>query len=211
MSEASTIITVVMREKSEGALSKLKGVSGSIRDFWIDHLWVDLAFAAAIIVAHMVLVLTIPLTDVLGNALPADRRGAYSSAAIVVSLLGSFSSVAISQLSAAKGARADALRRQGAEDLARSWRSVFRTGMVAAVAAIFCLLVDPSVVTSAWLPVAARWIFEFCVALSTVKFFRLSALFYEVITLASRDSGESDAEDLAPGLKPVPDWNKKAS
>jgi predicted lysophospholipase L1 biosynthesis ABC-type transport system permease subunit len=200
-----------MLHRSEGALARSSGWSRSIRDFWIDRLWVDLAIAAVVIGAHMALVLAFSATDVLGNALPVDRRGAYSSAAIVVSLLGSFSSVAISQLSSAKGARADALRKQGAEDLARSWRSVFRTGMVAAVVAIFCLLVDPSVVTDSWVPVAARWIFEFCVALSAVKFLRLSALFYEVITLASRDSGESDTNDLATGLKPVPGWNKKAS
>jgi uncharacterized membrane protein len=186
-------------------LTKLKDLVERLRSFWIDHLWTDLALAGLVLGLHIVLVLTLPLTDVLGLAAPADRRSAYSSTAIVVSLLGSFSAVAISQLSSAKGARADALRRQSAEDLARNWRSVFRVGMGAAMVAIVCLLVDPSRDVVSWVPVVARWTFEFCVFLATVKFFRLSALFYEVITLATRSTAEAE-DALEPALNPVADW-----
>jgi len=190
-------------------VNRVKKAIGVVRGFWIDHLWVDPSVAAILLGIHMALVWGYPVADLLGNALPADRRSAYSSAAIVVSLLGSFSSVAISQLSAAKGVRADALRRQGAESLARSWRSVFRVGMVAAVVAILCLLVDPSVVVVNALPVVARWTFEFCVFLATMKFLRLSALFFEVITLAARGSEDDLVEVRGPALKAVPDWPQK--
>jgi|GEM_PF-5799516 len=190
-------------------MNRIKVMISAVRDFWIDHLWFDAAVAGVLLIAHMVLVWLLPAVDLLGNALPADRRSAYSSAAIVVSLLGSFSSVAISQLSAAKGARADALRQQGAKDLARSWRSVFRVGMIAAVVAILCLLVDPSVVVVSVVPVVARWAFEYCVFLATMKFLRLSALFFEVITLASRGSEPEMDDGRAPALTVVPGWAGK--
>lgn len=179
------------------------------RDFWIDHLWVDLVITAAFLAAHLTLVLAFPVTDILGNALPADRRAAYSAAAIVVSLLGSFSAVAIGQLSSAKGARADALRTHGGVTLAANWRSIFRAGLLAAVTAILALLVDPSVASAELLPFIARWVFEATMVLAVVKFFRLSSLFSEVIKVASKSASEPEEEALADAPVARPGWNKR--
>lgn len=191
-------------------MQRVRDLANKARDFWLNHLVVDLGLAGIILSLHIVLVLVDPVWDVLGNAIPADRRSAYTSTAIVVSLLASFSSVAIGQASSAKGARADALRRQAAEALARNWRSVFQAGMYAAVLAIVCLLLDPSRRVDGWVPVVVRWVFEFTVLLATVKFVRLSSLFYEVITLSSKSAVEPEEEPKAPALRPVPGWNNKA-
>jgi hypothetical protein len=180
------------------------------RDFWIDHLWMDLAIAALIVAAHGTLVALFPSTDILGRAQPGDRRAAYSSAAIVVSLLGSFSAVAIGQLSSAKGARADALRAQGGVTLAASWRSIFRAGLLAALVSIFALVLDPSTHTNDVFPVVVRWIFEGTLVLAVVKFFRLSSLFSEVIKVATKSASEPEEEQLADAPVARPGWNKRA-
>lgn len=187
-------------------MKKLRAVRDRLRNLWIDRLWSDLAIVAVIVLIHAVLVVVLPVTDILGNALAADRRATYSAAAVVVSLLGSLSSVAISQLGSAKGARATALKTQAAETLARNWRSIFRAGMLSAVLAIVALLMDPSRVTSGVVPVVVRWVFEAGVLFALVKFMRLSALFYEVITLTSRSAGEEEEQPAISAPVPVGKW-----
>lgn len=185
-------------------------VISRLRAFWIDHLWVDLLIVGSVISAHVILLAIHPAFDVLGNSLPADRRGVYASAAIVVSLLASFSGVAIGQLSSAKGARAEALRTQGADVLAKNWRSIFLAGMLSAMLAIVALILDPSVVSASVAPVVARWLFEAGLLLAAVKFFRLSTLFYEVISLTASDAGD-EQEVVHEALRPHENWHKAAN
>jgi hypothetical protein len=187
-------------------MKKLRAVRDRVRNLWIDRLWSDLAIVAVIVLIHAILVVVLPVTDILGNALASDRRATYSAAAVVVSLLGSLSSVAISQLGSAKGARATALKTQAAETLARNWRSIFRSGMLSAVLAIVALLMDPSRVTSGVMPVVVRWVFEAGVIFALVKFMRLSALFYEVITLTARSAGEDEERPAISAPVPVGKW-----
>jgi hypothetical protein len=163
-----------------------------LRDIWIDHLWLDLVIVAVLLAIHGALVVLYPAFDVLGNSLPADRRGVYTSTAVVVSLLASFSGVAIGQVSSAKGARSEALKIQAGDVLAKNWRSIFLAGMISAMFALLGLIADPSVVTSGTGPVVVRWLFESGLLLAAVKFMRLSSLFYEVITLASRSSNDKE-------------------
>ena len=194
-------------------MKPLQRARDGLHDFWIDHLWVDLAVVATLLVAHGTLVLTLPSFDVLGNALPADRRATYSATAVVVSLLGSLSAVAIGQLGSARGQRAAALKAQAAEELAQNWRSIFRVGMLAALVSLVALLLDPSVATANALPVVIRWLFEASVLLALVKFLRLSALFHEVLTLTARSAAEAEQEQssLAPPPLAKPDWVRRAS
>jgi uncharacterized membrane protein len=176
----------------------------SARDFWIDHLWLDLVIAAVLLALHYGAARIWPSIDFVGAASPEDRRSVYSATAIVVSLLGSFSAVAIGQLSAAKGERADALREAGGVDLGRNWRGIFRTAMLCALVAIAALLVDPSVPSAEVLPSAIRWIFEAVLLLAIVRFMRLSALFVEVLEVGSL--GSAGKADLAPAPTPSPGW-----
>ncbi|MEC5185486.1 hypothetical protein RCH12_002963 [Cryobacterium sp. MP_3.1] len=192
-------------------MKKAKAFSGVVRDFWIDHLWVDSAVALGLVALHAALVTFYPVTDVFGNAQPADRRAVYSSAAIVVSLLGSFSGVAIGQLGSAKGARTTALKKQGGQILARNWQSIFRTAMLAALVALMALLIDPSVPSAGWGFVLVRWVFEFALLLAILKFVRLSSLFFEVINLTTQEAAEAE-EKLAEAPRPNPNWgNRRAS
>jgi hypothetical protein len=169
-------------------MKKLRAVRDRVRNLWIDRLWSDLAIVAVIVLIHAILVVVLPVTDILGNALASDRRATYSAAAVVVSLLGSLSSVAISQLGS------------------RNWRSIFRSGMLSAVLAIVALLMDPSRVTSGVMPVVVRWVFEAGVIFALVKFMRLSALFYEVITLTARSAGEDEERPAISAPVPVGKW-----
>lgn len=195
--------------ESKGSAS---GPLGAARSFWLDRLWFDLVIVFAVLIVHAGLITWLsPVFDVLGNALPADRRTVYSSTAVVVSLLGSFSSIAISQLSSAKGARAEALRNQAAKTLAKNWQSVFRVGMLSALVALAALIVDPSVHSTAVLPVVARWAFEAGLLLAIVKFLRLSSLFYEIITLASISAKDPEETTLASAPTLNPDFLKASS
>jgi len=196
----------------EGGEPKLHEKVDPVRDYWLNNLWTDLAIAATLVGAHLVLVAQLPVLDVLGNSAPADRRAAYSSVAVVVSLLGSFSAVAIGQLSAAKGARADSLRDQGGTTLAKNWRSIFLAGLGTAGISILALLVDPSRHTLSWWPVVIRWVFEFALLVAVVKFFRLSVLFYEVLAIATLSAKEGDDKPLGPAVTASKRWkDKKAS
>jgi hypothetical protein len=185
-------------------------VIAKLRDFWIDRLWVDKVIVAVILAAHAALLFLFPVFDVFGNTLPADRRGVYASTAVVVSLLASFSGVAIGQLSSAKGSRADALRTQGADVLAKNWRSIFRAGMLSAMLAIAALLLDPSVVSASIAPVVVRWLFEAGLLYAVVKFVRLSSLFYEVLTLAAK-SAQDEEEVVHEALVPNENWHRAAN
>ena len=199
--------------KEVAGLKFLSAQRARLRDAWIDHLWVDLVIVGLVVFIHASLVIVLPATDVLGNALPADRRATYSATAVVVSLLGSLSSVAISQLGSAKGWRAVALKEQASEKLARQWRSVFRTGMLSALLSLLALLLDPSVVTTSVVAVAVRWLFEAGVLLALVKFLRLSALFTEVLVLTGKDAADGDLEAEKLALAPVldPAWARRVS
>lgn len=187
----------------------------SIRDFWIDRIWLDYVIAAVIVGAHFAAVRTWPWLDILATASAPDRRAVYSATAIVVSLLGSFSAVAIGQLSSAKGVRADALREMGGPDLAKNWRSIFRTALLCALVALVALLLDPSVppvlpanVEPPLAPVVIRWMFEATLVLAIVRFVRLSALFVEVMEVASMGNG-SGTEVLAEPPTPSIDWARR--
>lgn len=193
----------------------MRNVMASIRDFWIDRIWLDYVIAAAVVGAHLLAIQLWPWLDVFAAASAPDRRAVYSAAAIVVSLLGSFSAVAIGQLSAAKGERADDLRNAGGTDLARNWRSVFRTAMLCALIAIIALLLDPSVppaVTATTpkevAPEIIRWVFEAALILAIVRFVRLSALFVEVLEVAALGDANG-SKPLAGAPRPDPDWAKR--
>lgn len=186
------------------------------RDWWLDRLWADWLIAALLVVLHLGLVVFVPAADILGNAAPPDRRAVYSAAAIIVTLLASFSSVAIGQLSAARGPRADALRQNGAQELARNWRSIFQVGLLAALLALIALLLDPSAVvrseagtSEVVVPVVARWLFEAGLVVAVIKFLRSSALFSRVLMLAARSTAEGDDDQKrAPAPQPNPDWHR---
>ncbi|WP_157780375.1 hypothetical protein [Leifsonia xyli] len=180
-----------------------------LRDFWLDHLWCDLVLGAVLATIHLLLVLIWPSMDVLGNAAPADRRAAYTSVAVVVSLLASFSAVAIGQLSSAKGARADALRNQGGVMLAKNWRSIFWAGLATAGVSIAALLLDPSRHTNSAVPVVVRWVFEFALLVAVVKFARLSTLFNEVLSIAALSAADEDETPGASKLTAAKRWKDK--
>lgn len=177
--------------------------TSAVRAFWLDHIWSDFVLAVLLILTHAIVIHFWSPADLLGNAAPADRRSVYSAAALVVSLLGSFSAVAISQLSNAKGDRAAALKQQAGDQLARNWRSIYRWSMLAALLALVALLIDPSTHTEAVAPVIARVAFEFGMVISIVKFVRLSALFFEILNVATLDDKSPAAGKApAPGVNP---------
>lgn len=182
------------------------------RRFWIDHLWVDLLLATLFVGVHIALVFAVPVADLLGQALPGDRRNVYTSTAVVVSLLSSFSGVAIGQLGSAGGLRAKALREQAGEALSKNWGSIFRSGLLATLIALIALLLDPSIHVVGLVPVITRWVFEFALLLALVKFMRLSALFSEVLTVKSKSEAEDDGkEELAEAPQLGPRWQQTAA
>jgi hypothetical protein len=189
---------------------RLSYVRDRLRESWINHLWLDGAIALVLVGIHLVVVAWLQVGDILGDAAPTDRRGVYSSAAVVVSLLASFSGIAIGQLGSAKGSRAVALKSQVAKDLASNWSSIFRAGLVAAVVAVAALLLDPSSQTTSSVPVVARWAFELALVTSVVKFLRASALFRDVMQITALDAGEKEETAKLPAPEIGRQWKRRA-
>lgn len=172
-----------------------------MREFWIDHRWSDMCMAGAVVGVHGLVVWCSGRFDLLTWVEAVDRRGAYSAFAVVVSLTGAFSGVAVSQLGSAKGPRAKALKRDVGKELARSWRSIYIGSLCAALLALIALLLD-STKPGASGPnaVIAQWMFEFAVIFAVLRFTRLTALFEPMITAFAKDDSDPDEKPLAPPL-----------
>jgi hypothetical protein len=182
----------------------VKTIVGAIRGFWIDHLWLDWAAAGLMIGVHVVLILRVPGFDFFAYADLGERRGLYSSSAVVVSLLGAFSGVVIGQASSGKGSRITALKKHGAAILADNWRGIYLAAIFAALTALACLLVDvQNAGVAPPVPLAVRWIFEFALIACGIKFLRLTAIFHPIIESAALDDAEKDEPEVeAPSLHP---------
>jgi hypothetical protein len=187
----------------------VKALASSIRDFWFDHLWIDLLIAAAIVGAHLATVMLTGQLDILGVAALDERRSLYSASAVVVSLIGAFSGVAIGQVASGKGARIRALKSAAARPLADSWRSIYLAAIASACLALLCLAIDvKGLEGGAAAPFIMRWLFEFGLVYCIAKFVRLMALFHPIIESSAKDDAESDA-GLKPALVPSPNWRDK--
>lgn len=187
----------------------VKALASSIRDFWFDHLWIDLLIASAIVGAHLATVMLTGQLDILGVAALDERRSLYSASAVVVSLIGAFSGVAIGQVASGKGARIRALKSAAARPLADSWRSIYLAAIASACLALLCLAIDvKGLEGGAAAPFIMRWLFEFGLVYCIAKFVRLMALFHPIIESSAKDDAESDAGPK-PALVPSPNWRDK--
>lgn len=174
----------------------------SVRAFWVDHRWTDLCIAALLIGGHGVIVWRTGRFDVLDWLAAADRRGLYGAFAVVVSLTGALSGVAIGQLGSAKGPRAKALKLYGGKELAGNWRSIYVGAMGAALLALVALALDgTSPPPNGHNAVVAMWAFEFGVVLGITKFARLTALFEPMISAFVKDDADPEEAPLAAALE----------
>ncbi len=177
-----------------------------VRLFWINHRWTDLCIAGVVVGVHGFVVWKMGRFDLLSWIEPADRRGVYSAFAVVVSLTGALSGVAVSQLGSAKGPRARALKRDVGKDLARSWRSIYVGSMGAALLALIALMLDSTkAVPAGQVPVGhnalvAQWMFEFAIVFAVMRFTRLTAIFEPMISAFAKDDVDPDEEPLEPTL-----------
>lgn len=177
----------------------MKRAGQHVHDWWISHRWSDLGISTIAVGVYGAAIWYWGRYDVLSWLSAADRRGLYSAFAVVVSLTGALSGVAVAQLASAKGPRAMALKKAAGDELAKSWRSIYAGAMGAALLAVLALALDasqPSPVGHNAL--VARWAFLFGLALGVVKFSRLTALFQPVITASVKDDSESDDVEEAP-------------
>ncbi|MCC3275427.1 hypothetical protein LJ753_06030 [Arthrobacter sp. zg-Y20] len=187
----------------------MKNMVRWIADAWVDHIWIDAFAACLILVGHVALVLTTSGFDFLGYASTAERRGLYSSAAIVVSLLGAFSGVVIGQAAAGKGDRMKMLKKAGGKPLADNWRSIYLAAITAAAASLAAMAIDvekPGVAVGAVLII--RWVFEVALLYTVLKFLRLVVLFHPIIESSSLDDSELD-EKLSDAAEVTPKWAQR--
>lgn len=181
----------------------MKRAGQQLYDWWIEHRWADLAVAFLVTGGYGFVVWRTGRFDMLAWLLPGDRRGLYSAFAVVISLTGAMSSVAVSQLASAKGPRAMALKKGAGDDLAKSWRSIYVGAMGAALLAVLALALDstqqpPAAGHNA---AVARWVFLIGLSLGIMKFSRLTALFQPVITSSVKDDAESGEVEESPALE----------
>ncbi|MFJ6454002.1 hypothetical protein [Paenarthrobacter sp. NPDC091669] len=178
------------------------------KDYWIDHLWLDILLSCFVVGVHVMLTISASGYDFMSYASRDERRALYSSTAVVVSLLGAFSGVAIAQASSGKGERVTTLKKHGAKSLANNWRSIYLSAIFAAAMALTCLAVDlEGGGIAAWLPIFARWIFEYSLVLCGVKFLRLISIFHPIIESAALDDAEK-SDEKAPAVELHAKWGK---
>lgn len=173
-----------------------------VYDWWIDRRWADIVVSCLVVGSYGFIVWKTGRFDVLSWLAPGDRRGLYSAFAVVVSLTGALSGVAVSQLAAAKGPRAKALKQQGGAELAKTWRSIYAGAMGSALLALVALGLDSTTqIPIGHNAVVAKWSFLFGLSVGILKFARLTAIFQPVISMTVRDDVEPAEEDApAPTL-----------
>lgn len=173
-----------------------------IRDFWIDHRWLDAAVTLTIVGVYTLVTHHFGRFDVLAWLTPGDRRAMYSAFAVVVSLTGAMGGVAVSQLGSAKGERVLALKRHGGRELAKNWRSTYLGAFSCAMLALLALALDGSIpAAQGHNAFVGRMCFDVAVVLASMKFLRLSVLFQPlIIATVLDDTEEPNAVAPAPTL-----------
>lgn len=172
---------------------KIVTAVGAVHEWWIDHLWIDLVLVVLVTGAHGLVVALTGRFDVLGWLPATDRRGVYSAAAIVISLVAALSGVAVGQTGSAKGSRIAHIKREAGDQLAATWRSIYRGALTAALIAVMALALDSTARhPQGYNGNVARWAFEFGLGLAIMKFLRLSTLFHATLLGAARDDADDD-------------------
>ena len=194
-----------MRTKLARYLDVSRASASRLVEWWIDRRWLDFVAAVAMVATHYALAQKWSVLDVFSFTEAADRRQAYTAAAILVGLIGAFSGVGIAQLASSKTREIERLKELHAEELVSNWLSIYRGALLAGLAAIFCLVLD--VKGNKWGTSWAPWMFETAVIFAVFKFARLGELFRPVITSNLR----SEDDDVAPPLTFNDNWDQKAS
>lgn len=183
-----------------------------VREWYLSHRWFDLTAAVVATTVYAVIVWWSGRFDVLAWSPAADRRTVYTATAVVISLVGALSGVAVGQVGSAKGPRMAYLKRHAGGELAASWRGIYRGVLLAALLALTALVLDRSVPGEGdHNAVVARWAFLFGLALALTKFARLSALFHDTILGAAQDDASASEPDVLPAPVFDEEWFKQQS
>jgi hypothetical protein len=158
--------------------SRLSGVT----DWWSEATWIDYGLAFLIVGAHVLIVEQTGHGDWLRWSDSAQRLTVYGTGAVVISIIGALSTIAVAVYLAAGGERARAVRLHYPSALRRNWRAlIIATGLTAGL----CLVAQA--LDTGKDPRSARFVFEFAMVVASLRFIRLVWLFNAMIRIADRD------------------------
>lgn len=179
--------------------------------FWSDHPSVDLALCALLVGGHATLVYHFGHGNVLHWADQGQRLAVYSAGAGVMALIAGFAGTAIATYGSSSGPTVTELRARFGRRIRKNCRSLMRYLLTSAVLCIMAMTVDAKAT-----PRGSQWIFEIALAISVLKFWRLSFLFDLILTvvdapaenppprrgLTRRRRRSAETDELAPEYQP---------
>jgi hypothetical protein len=172
----------------------------NIRGWISEHPAIDLAAAAVLLAAHVLLTRR-GHGDFLAWLDTAQRQAVYGAGAGVVAVLGGLTAIALAQYRAATGDRSTALRRLYGPAVRKNWRGIL---LVTGLAALLCLVALATDRVND--PVSSRFIFEFAVLAWGLRFLRLIWLFDNMLAVADLDASD---EPRAPAPAVHPRWSQR--
>jgi len=170
---------------------------------WSERPLLDYAATAVVVVPYVWVTSATHHGDLLREISADQRLAVYGSGAVIVSIVGGLSAIAITIYATAAGERARAVRRQRNEDLRRNWRSLFVGLGLAAGACLVAQLLDSHRDLS-----SSRVVFIAAMTFAIWRFVRLVWLFDAMIGIADRDLTDTPSPP-APELGSQ--WSERAT
>jgi len=170
-------------------------------DLWAAQLWLDHLTVTAVVGAHVALTFATGSGDWLAWISASQRASLYSASTGVISAIGGLSAIAISIYTATNGERLRAVRREHHGELRRNWKSLLLATGFCCLLTLFALSLDKE-----GDPNYSRFLFEYALGFSAMRFTRLIWLFDRMMRISDADL--SEPARVAPPTRD-PDWVRR--
>jgi hypothetical protein len=170
-----------------------------VRSRWIDHIWIDWAFAAVLVGAHVALLLRTTTVGQIAALTEDERMRLYTTAAEVAALVFGFATAAVAFFyGSANGERVQMMKRVLSDPLLAAWRATLTAPLVAAGICVLAIVLDYKEVGRPWV----TWSVEAALVLMAIRCVRLRWLFVQTLSLTGLDS--NSGPKFAPGSENIP-------
>lgn len=149
----------------------------------------DWFIAAAIVAAHIALILSTGHGDIVAWPERSQRVTAYVASSTVVAIMAGFATFAITQYWSTEGDRAKQIKQAKGQLLQRSWLGILLVPGVVAFANVVMVFLDTQAT-----PGPARFLYEFGMLLAIARFARMVYLFDSILDVARADDHNSRRE-----------------
>lgn len=174
----------------------LRSMFERVSDGWLQRPYLDTILPLALMILHVALWHFAGAFLLLEHVKVQSRPSLYSASALVISLTGTFTSLAVGQYLSNKGDRIKALKREFADVLGSTWRSIFLGTLASSALLLAAFGLDSRAHPNA----LGIWLFEAAILLALPRLVRLAVLTSKIIDVSVIDEAfplkdESD-EDI---------------